>query len=82
MPKESETLNFEAIAEKIEELTSKLANSDEMSLEPALEAFEEGIKLTKEAQQILSKAEQRVQTLIEKNGDVVASPPIGGETQE
>ena len=69
-PKSSEKLNFEAISEKLEELTSQLENSDAMSLEASLEAFETGIKLTREAQQILSAAEQKVQMLVEKNGEI------------
>ncbi len=80
-PKSSEKLNFEAISEKLEELTSQLENSDSMSLEESLEAFETGVKLTREAQQILSEAEQKVQMLIEKNGDMVASPLPGDEAE-
>ena len=80
--KSSNKLNFEAISEKLEELTSQLENSDAMSLEASLEAFETGIKLTREAQQILSDAEQKVQMLIEKNGDMVASPLPGDGAEE
>ena len=80
-PKSNENLNFEAISEKLEELTSQLENSDAMSLEASLEAFETGIKLTREAQQILSEAEQKVQMLIEKNGDMVASLLPGDEAE-
>ena len=80
-PKSSEKLNFEAISEKLEELTSQLENSDAMSLEASLEAFETGIKLTREAQQILSAAEQKVQMLIEKNGDMVTSALPGDEAE-
>lgn len=80
--KSSDKLNFEAISEKLEELTSQLENSDAMSLEASLEAFETGIKLTREAQQILSDAEQKVQMLIEKNGDMEAQPLPGDGAEE
>lgn len=79
-PKESsEKLNFEAISEKLEELISQLENSDSMPLEASLEAFETGIRLTREAQQVLSEAEQKVQMLMEKNGDMVVRPLPGDE---
>jgi len=81
-PKESsEKLNFEAISEKLEELISQLENSDSMPLEASLEAFETGIRLTREAQQVLSEAEQKVQMLTEKNGDMVVSPLPGDEDE-
>ena len=81
-PKSSDKLNFEAISEKLEELTSQLENSDTMSLEDSLEAFETGIKLTREAQQILSDAEQKVQMLVEKRWEMVTSPLPGDEAEE
>lgn len=77
----SEKLNFEAISEKLEKLITQLENSDSMSLEASLAAFETGIKLTREAQQVLSEAEQKVQMLMEKNGDMVASPLPGDEDE-
>lgn len=79
--KTNEKLDFEAISEKLEELISQLENSDSMPLEASLEAFETGIKLTREAQQVLSEAEQKVQMLMEKNGDMVASPLPGDEDE-
>ena len=73
-PKSSENLNFEAISEQLEEMISQLENSDSMSLEASLKAFETGIKLTRDAQQMLSEAEQKVQVLMERNGEMVSSP--------
>ena len=41
----------------------------ELSLEESLHAFEKGIKLTRECQTALKQAEQKVQVLINENGD-------------
>jgi exodeoxyribonuclease VII small subunit len=42
----------------------------DLSLEESLKTFEDGIKLTRECQQALKSAEQKVKLLIEKNGEV------------
>ncbi len=59
--KNGESQHFEAIYAELESLISQLENSDSMSLEASLKAFESGIKLTRVAQGALSKAEQKVQ---------------------
>ena len=41
----------------------------ELSLEDSLKAFERGIKLTRECQTALKDAEQKVQVLINEEGD-------------
>jgi exodeoxyribonuclease VII small subunit len=41
----------------------------EFSLEESLQAFEKGIKLTRECQTALKNAEQKVQILLNENGD-------------
>ena len=41
----------------------------EISLEESLQLFERGINLTRICQQSLQQAEQKVQQLIEKNGE-------------
>jgi exodeoxyribonuclease VII small subunit len=40
----------------------------ELSLEDSLEAFEKGIKLTRECQSALRQAEQKVQVLMDESG--------------
>ena len=79
MPK-AKKIDFEASIEQLEKLVAQMEDGD-LSLEESLKAFERGIKLTREAQQILSKAEQKVQMLIEKNGDMVASALPGDEAE-
>ena len=46
----------------------------DLTLEASLTTFEEGIKLTRECQQALKTAEQKVKLLIEKNGTVEEHP--------
>ncbi|MEM8593462.1 MAG: exodeoxyribonuclease VII small subunit [Pseudomonadota bacterium] len=70
MPKNS-TLNFEQSLESLEEIVEQLEDGD-LSLEDALKAFEKGIKLTRQCQTALTKAEQKIQILLEENDDLSA----------
>ena len=56
--------------QRLEELVSKLED-EETTLEDAMAAFEEGVKLTKEAQAKLLAAEQKVALLMEQAGEPV-----------
>ena len=44
----------------------------ELSLEDSMKAFEKGIKLTRECQTALQKAEQKVQKLLNESGETQA----------
>lgn len=75
MPRKSKSdssTDFAAATRRLEELVSKLEN-EETTLEEAMTAFEEGVKLTKEAQAKLLDAEQKVALLMEQAGEPVAS---------
>jgi exodeoxyribonuclease VII small subunit len=72
MTKTSST-TLEDTLSRLESLISKL-DGEGVSLEDSLAAFEQGIKLAREAQTALRDAEQRVQLLMEKNGDVAVEP--------
>ena len=48
--------------------------SGEQTLEEALKSFQRGIELTRACQQGLREAEQRVEKLVSKNGELVAEP--------
>ena len=63
---------FEQSLEKLEKLVERMEEGD-LSLEDSLKNFEEGIKLTRECQQALASAEQRVKMLIEENGQIETS---------
>ena len=70
--------DFEAALEELEELVSSMEDG-ELSLEESLQAFENGIKLTRECQAALKNAEQKVQVLLNKNGDIEESDLDGVE---
>lgn len=60
---------FEKSLKKLEQLVERMEDG-ELSLEDSLKTFEEGIKLTRECQQALSQAEQKVKLLMEENGEI------------
>jgi len=66
--KKIDSFNFEQALEDLEELVTAMEEG-ELSLEESLQAFEKGIKLTRECQSALKKAEQKVQVLINEDGD-------------
>ena len=66
MPKKTNAINFEKTFTELEELVKKMEGGD-LSLEESLKYFERGILLTKNCQQALNKAEQKVRILLEKN---------------
>ncbi|MBL4852330.1 MAG: exodeoxyribonuclease VII small subunit [Gammaproteobacteria bacterium] len=68
--KKSISPDFEHSLNELETLVEQMEQGD-TSLEQSLELFERGIKLTRSCQESLKKAEQRVQQLVEKNGDNV-----------
>jgi exodeoxyribonuclease VII small subunit len=53
---------------ELETLIARM-ESGELSLEDSLQAFEQGIRLTRECQEALAQAEQKVQILLSENGD-------------
>ncbi len=66
MSKKKTAFNFENAIEQLEELVEALEEG-ELSLEESLKAFEDGIKLTRECQVALEKAEQRIQILTQES---------------
>ncbi|MFT7490439.1 MAG: exodeoxyribonuclease VII small subunit [Pseudohongiellaceae bacterium] len=67
LPKEQKTLDFEASLATLDGLVNKLEGG-ELSLEESLSAFEQGINLTRQCQQHLTDAEQKVSMLIGNEG--------------
>lgn len=72
MPK-GKKIDFEASLGQLEKLVAQMEEGD-LTLEQSLKAFEEGVKLTRECQQTLAEAEQKVQLLMEQNGELVTEP--------
>ena len=66
-------LNFEKSLKQLEKIVEDLESGD-MSLEESLKSFERGIKLTRQCQEELSKAELKIQRLIEENGESKTVP--------
>ncbi len=67
MTETADGIDFEKALSELESIVRKMEDG-QLSLEQSLEAFEQGISLTRQCQQALASAEQRVQTLIEKDG--------------
>ena len=65
--KKTETLDFEASMLELESLVERMEHG-EQSLEDSLKDFERGIALTRGCQKSLQETEQKIQQLIEKNG--------------
>jgi exodeoxyribonuclease VII small subunit len=63
----SEEFNFEKALAELNQLVEKMEQGG-LSLEASLQYFEKGISLTRQCQQALKAAEQKVQILLEKNG--------------
>jgi len=67
MPRKKSATLFEDSLKGLEEIVEQLEQGD-ISLEESLKSFEEGVKLTRVCQKSLQDAEQKVQILLEKNG--------------
>jgi len=63
----SKPFNYEKALNELEKVVEQMESGDQ-SLENSLKNFEKGIKLTRECQAALKAAEQKVQILIEENG--------------
>ena len=69
--KQQPEFNFEEALEELERLVSSMEEGD-LRLEDSMTAFEKGIKLTRECQTALQKAEQKVQILLNESGETQA----------
>nr|WP_286947771.1 exodeoxyribonuclease VII small subunit [Pseudomonas sp. UBA6718] len=64
---------FETSLAELQTLVERL-ESGELSLEDSLGAFEQGIRLTRDCQASLAQAEQKVQQLLERDGELQEVP--------
>jgi exodeoxyribonuclease VII small subunit len=67
------TLDFEQSLTDLQNLVERLENG-ELSLEDSLTAFEQGVRLTRDCQAALAQAEQKVQILMERDGELEEAP--------
>ena len=70
---EKKAVNFEKAINDLEKIVEDL-ESGELSLEQSLKTFEKGIKLTRQCQGELEKAELKVKKLVEENGELKTKP--------
>ncbi|MEG1039020.1 exodeoxyribonuclease VII small subunit [Pseudomonas sp. H9] len=73
MARKKATIDFEQSLADLQALVERLENG-ELSLEDSLAAFEQGISLTRDCQSALVQAEQKVQVLLERDGELKAEP--------
>ncbi|WP_324708288.1 exodeoxyribonuclease VII small subunit [Pseudomonas fragi] len=80
MARKKASLDFEQSLADLQTLVERLENG-ELSLEDSLTAFEQGIRLTRDCQDALAQAEQKVQILLERDGEL-AQEPFDAEQSE
>ena len=66
--KKDSSFDFEKALSELEALVTAMEDGD-LSLEQSMQAFEKGIKLTRECQSALKQAEQKVQLLLNEEGE-------------
>lgn len=69
MPARKKTADFESSLKRLEDIVRQMEQGD-MPIEDALKYFEEGVSLTRDCQQTLDKAEQKVKVLVESRGEI------------
>jgi exodeoxyribonuclease VII small subunit len=70
---QTEEFNFESALAELNQLVEKMERGG-VNLEESLKDFEKGISLTRQCQQALKTAEQKVHILLEKNGAAQLTP--------
>ncbi len=79
MASKKKPIDFEQALGELEALVATMEKG-ELSLEDSLAAFETGVRLTRECQQSLRDAEQKVQILLSENGELRAEAFDSGDT--
>ena len=72
----SEDMSFEEALTKLEAAVAQLEQGDALTLDESLQAFEEGLRLTRLCREKLEVAELRVQQLVEVDEDVFEMAPF------
>lgn len=68
---EQETVSFEENMKKLEEIAAELEKG-ELDLDTSVSKFEEGMKISKECNEMLEKAEKKITMLIKgEDGEVI-----------
>ncbi len=67
-PMVKKSFHFEESLAELEQLVERMEQGN-LPLEDALKLFERGVQLTRTCQKALKEAEQKVQILLEENGE-------------
>lgn len=70
--KKEKDFNFESALNELEDIVKTMEQGD-LSLDKSLSAFEEGVKLTRDCQQALKNAEQRIMQVQVSGSDIDVS---------
>ena len=68
MVAKAKKLDYEAAVAELETLVERLEQGD-ISLEESLKLYERGVLLTRDCQEALQTAEQKVQILVQQSGE-------------
>jgi exodeoxyribonuclease VII small subunit len=79
--KAQQPANLEQSLDTLEALVERMESGD-LSLEESLQAFEEGVRLTRECQQALRAAEQKVRILLAGDGEPEAFTSDGARDDQ
>jgi exodeoxyribonuclease VII small subunit len=71
--KDGTPINFEKSLDELESLVQKMEQGG-LTLEESLAQFQRGIELARACQKALSEAQQRVEVLLEKDGELGEAP--------
>lgn len=82
MASKKKAVNFEESLKALEALVNQMEKGD-LSLEESLQAFEQGVALTRDCQTRLAMAEQQVRKLVESHGEIALEPfdPLENDDQ-
>ena len=81
MTEEKKEIPFEMALKKLETIVENLENG-EISLEEALKAYEEGVKMAELCSKRLSEAERRVEVLMKTSGGKLKAAPFETEDKK
>jgi len=79
--KAKKAFTVETALGELETLINAMESGD-LTLEDSLKAFEQGIRLTRECQEALTQAEQKVQMLLSEKGDTAPFAENNAEAEK
>lgn len=71
--KKPTTPDFETAMKELEQIVESMEN-DQLPLDESLKQFERGVELSRICQNSLKQAEQKVEQLVKKHGELVIEP--------